>query len=151
MRKLSASILLAAVLGCSGDKLGPLGRDFYALESIAGVPLPAPYAQNPSYNGLLVADSIAFREGGTGFRHSVYQDENSTTRYAIDEDFNWTRDDNEIAITFICPPAALCIAGPHLIGTTDEATLTITDSKVTRQPLVYRRSGVERLESRRRR
>lgn len=141
----------AAAAGCKSDNLGPLGRDFYALQSVAGVPLPAPYAQNPDYNGLLVADSIAFREDGTGLRHAVYQEENSTNRYDANDDFNWTRQGNTISITMVCPPMALCIAGPHLIGTLDEASLTITDSKVTRQPLVYHRSGVERLERRSRR
>lgn len=147
MRRLALGCLLAGVLGCPADKLDPLGRDFYALESIAGVPLPAPYAQNPDYNGLFVADSMAFREDGTGFSHSVYQPENSVEKYMTDNDFNWTRDGNTIAITFVCPPGADCMAGPHLTGSVDEMTLTITESKVTRQPLVYRRSGVERLES----
>ena len=146
MRHLRLAIALVAVLGCTRDQ-SPLGRDFYALESVAGVALPAPYAPS-SYNGLLVADSIAFREDGTGLRHWVYQDENSTARHAIEEDFNWSRDGNSIAITFICPAMALCIVGPHLAGTIDATTLTITDSKVTRQPLIYHRSGIERLEAR---
>ena len=148
MRKVFVASALAVAAGCSSDTLGPLGRDFYALQSVAGVSLPAPYAPNPDYNGLLVADSIAFREDGTGLRHAVYQEENSTNRYDSNDDFNWTRSGNTIAITMVCPPMALCIAGPHFIGTLDDGTLTITDSKVTRQPLVYHRSGVERLERR---
>jgi len=150
MKRLSLILILAAALGCSKDE-SPLGRDFYALQTVAGVPLPAPYAPNASYNGLLVADSIAFREDGTGLRHWVYQDENSTARHALEEELNWSRDGNSIAITFVCPPTALCIAGPHFAGTIDETTMTITDSKVTRQPLVYQRSGIERLERRSRR
>ena len=145
MRHLRLALALALVLGCSKDQ-SPLGRDFYALQTVAGVALPAPYATNPSYNGLLVADSLAFRQGGTGLRHWVYQEEGSTQRVALEEDFNWTREGNSIAITFVCPPMALCIAGPHLVGTIDEVTLTITQSVVTRQPLVYQRSGIERLE-----
>jgi hypothetical protein len=31
----------------------------------------------------------------------------------------------------------MCIAGPHLVGTIGNGTLTITESLVTRQPLVY--------------
>jgi hypothetical protein len=150
MKRLALALILAAVLGCSKDQ-SPLGRDFYALQSIAGVVLPAPYAPNASYNGLLVADSIAFHEDGTGYRHWVYREENSTDDVSLEDGFNWTRDGNSIAITFLCPPAASCIAGPHFVGTIDEVSLTITDSKVTRQPLVYQRSGIERLERRTRR
>lgn len=150
MRRFSLGLILASALGCSHENLSPIGRDFYALQTVAGIPLPAPYAQNPYYNGLLVADSMSFRDDGTGLRHAVYQDENSTSQYASDEDFNWTRGGNSIAVTFVCPPMASCIAGPHLTGTIDETTITITDSKVTRGPLVYRRSGMERLESRHR-
>jgi hypothetical protein len=145
MKRISFVLALAAGLSCSSP-LEPLGRDFYALQSVAGVPLPAPYAPNPSYNGLLIADSIMFRQDGTGARHAVYQEENSTQRYESDESFNWTRDGNRIAITFVCPPTASCIAGPHLRGTVDETSITITESTVMRQPLVYRRSGIERLE-----
>lgn len=147
MRRLLSGLIIAAAMGCSLEDLSPIGRDFYALESVAGVPLPAPYAPNDAYNGLVIADSIMFREDGTGLRHAVYQEENSTEKYALDDDLNWTRNGNTIAITFVCPPMASCIAGPHLTGTIEETTLTITDSKVTRHPLVYRRSGVERLES----
>src|SRR3954462_15790121 len=114
MRQFAAGIVLAAAMGCSADTASPLGRDFYALQSVAGIPLPAPYAQNPYYNGLVVADSMAFREDGTGTRHAIYQQESSTERYATDEGFSWTRDGNNIAITFVCPALASCIAGPHL-------------------------------------
>jgi hypothetical protein len=145
MRHFSIAVALVTVLGCTKDQ-SPLGRDYYALQSVAGVSLPAPYAPNTEYNGLLVADSIAFRADGTGLRHWVYQDEGSTDRHELYQDFNWTRDGNDVAITFVCPDLALCIAGPHLVGTIDEVSVVITDSKVTRQPLVYQRSGIERLE-----
>jgi len=147
MRHLRLALALAVILGCKND-LSPLGRDYYALQSVAGVSLPAPYAPNSEYNGLLVADSIAFRADGTGLRHSVYQDENSTVRHAEDIDFSWTRSGNDLAITFVCPGFASCIAGPHLVGTIDDVSIVITDSKVTRQPLIYQRSGIERLEGR---
>jgi hypothetical protein len=145
MRTLPLTLLLALVPGCSNPAV-PLGRDYYALQSVAGVPLPAPYAPNPDVNGLVVADSLMFRADGSGHRQAVYQQEGSTERYTSTDAFNWTREANRISITFVCPPEALCIAGPHLRGTIDETTITIHESVVTRQPLVYRRSGVERLE-----
>jgi hypothetical protein len=147
MRHLRLAIAIAAALSCTKDQ-SPLGRDYYALQSVAGIALPAPYAQSTIYNGLLVADSIAFRADNTGLRHWVYQDENSTERHTVDTDFTWTRSGNDLTITFVCPPLALCIAGPHLVGTIDEVSIVITDSKVTRQPLIYQRSGIERLEGR---
>jgi hypothetical protein len=147
MKRISLVLIAAGALGCSTDQ-SPLGRDFYALQSVAGVQLPAPYAPNMAYNGLLVADSISFRDDGTGLRHWVYQDENSTDRHAVEEDFTWSRSGDAIAITFTCPSFASCIAGPHLMGTIDATSIVITDSKVTRQPLLYQRSGIERLEHR---
>jgi hypothetical protein len=146
MRRLLPALGLALAAACSTEPALPLGRDYYALESVAGVALPAPYAPNPSYNGLLVADSIMFREDGTGHRQAVYQEENSTTRFNSSEALNWTRSGNRIEVTFVCPPTASCIAGPHLVGTLDGTTITMTESVVMRHPLVYRRSGVERLE-----
>jgi hypothetical protein len=140
MRPLALACLVLAV-GCSSDQ-SPLGNDYYALANIAGDPLPARYAANSSSGGLLVADSIAFHENGTGIRRWVYQDAGSTERHTLDTEFNWTRDGNDIAITFVCPPLASCIAGPHLTGTINDDAMTITASAIMRAPLLYVRSGV---------
>ena len=145
MRRVFLAATIVAAIACD-TQVAPLGRDYYALQSVAGVPLPAPYATNPYYNGLLVADSIMFRDDGTGSRFATYQEENSTSRYSTVESFHWSRNDNRISITFVCPPTASCIAGPHLKGVIDETSMTITESVVMRHPLVYRRSGIERLE-----
>jgi len=150
MRKLWIGIV-ALTLGCSSDNLGPLGHDYYALESVAGTPLPAPYAPNLDYNGLVLGDSIAFRDDGTGIRRSVFQEEGATEKWSSETDFTWIRNGNQITISLSCPPFALCIAGPHLAGTIDDETLTISESTIMRHPALYRRSGIERLESRRRR
>ena len=41
MRRLSLAVVASLALGCTNDNLQPIARDYYALQSVAGVLLPA--------------------------------------------------------------------------------------------------------------
>ena len=134
MKRLCLAVFL--VIGCRSETEPVSGR-IYVMQSIAGQALPAPYAPNPDFNGLAVADTLALHEDGTGERRFVHEGDTPGSRIAERSDLTWTQSGPQITITLDCPPMALCIAGPHFVGTVASGKLTITQSLVTRQPLVY--------------
>ena len=127
---------LIALIACDGGPTQPpLHGEIYVLESIAGVSLPAPYAPNPEFSERIVADTFAFVDGESGIRRTKYEGDAEV----LDEEFSYSTSGESISITFGCPINALCIAGPHLTGTRTNASIIITHSVVTRQPLALRR------------
>ena len=134
-RVLVTCVLLA---GCRST-LGPLTGDVYVLESISGVPLPAPYAQNPDFNGRIIADTIAFISATTGERRTRLEVGSAGETRLERADFTYACEGDRVAISYPCPSNASCIAPPHLVGTLTSASFVVTTSKISRQPLVFRR------------
>lgn len=134
LKRLSLAVVLA--LACRSNT-EPLTGRIYILTSIAGQVLPAPYASNPDFNGLAIADTLALRDGGRGERRFVHEGDTPGSRVSERAELTWSQSGSQVTITLDCPPGAMCIAGPHLVGTIGNGTLTITESLVTRQPLVY--------------
>lgn len=133
---LSILILTAAVAGC-GNGVAPLTGDIYILQSIAGVPLPAPYVNAPD-GSKIVADSIALDGNGRGTRRTTYDGPSINSRQFTD--LTYVQSGNHVDIYFPCPPNADCIPGPHLSGTITSASLTIDQSTVySLKPLIYAR------------
>lgn len=111
--------------------------DIYVLESISGRPIPAPYSFNPDFNDRIHADTMAFASGGVGERRTQYDSYQGTLRLDLVR-FTYTRTGDRVEINFECPPGAVCIAPPHLAGTISTTGLTITESKITRLPMIFR-------------
>lgn len=109
--------------------------DVYTLATIAGVPLPAPYAPNAGVPDLMVSSTLALDDDGTGTWQSVI--DGAGDPYDQTSEFTWTRAGARVSITLRCPPTAGCIAVPHLVGDLDGGTLTVSTSPVIRTPLVF--------------
>jgi hypothetical protein len=128
-----ALLVLSAVAACSSPNAPRLSGDLYTLVSIAGVPLPAPYAENPSLNQRIVADTIAFTSTTTGERRTVYEERSGIERTA----FTYKLQNGNVEIAFKCPDTANCIAPPHMVGTLTFDDFRVTLSKVTRAPMTF--------------
>src|SRR5687767_4569931 len=121
---------LAFGAGCH-DSLAPLAGDIYVLQSIAGVPLPAPHVENSIEDMRIVADTIALSANGRGVRRTVYSGypaPHDPTRQ--EADLTYTRSGGHIEINYVCRDTGDCIAGPHLSGTITDGGMTIDQSAV---------------------
>jgi hypothetical protein len=114
----------------------------YVMRSIAGDPLPAPWAPNDAVTGRMLGSSVLLTDDGKGRYLATYEHDGGQT-FQQNSELTYTRDGADIAITFTCPPDALCIAGPHLVGRILEDGLRITTSNVIRTPVMFDR-GVAR-------
>jgi hypothetical protein len=136
-------LLFGAVLmmGCKSS-LGPLKGQLLILQSIEGIPLPAPYAENRNLDFRIIADTIALQTYDAGERRTrIEVDGAGNTRMDI-ESFSYVRTGDRVEITFPCPPNALCIKPPHLAGTLTESSFIVDQSVISRKPLVYRRMAI---------
>jgi hypothetical protein len=111
---------MAFTLGCS-DASGPgdlAGR--YRLERYEGSPLPAVMFQSSAGTSFIVSEQIVLDEDGDGLRFATGRTVDAAHPQGDDFSYShaltYTARNGQIAITFICPPNADCIAGPHLIG-----------------------------------
>ena len=135
-------VVAAALAGCSSS-LEPfdLGQ-VYVLETIQGKALPAEYAANPDFHARMLADTLILGDDGTGeWRATIESDTPGGAPRQEHSDLTYERSGLVISISLVCPNNALasCIAPPHLVGTIGETAITIAESRITRQPLVYRR------------
>jgi len=127
----------------------------FALQSIAGIALPAPEAFNTACGSTVVADTIIFHSGNTGVRRSAMDVPSWTgavnpvtcepaassprKRVVSRAEFTYRLVGTEIEIDFPCNDMASCIASPHLSGTMSMAALVFEISRIGRSPLVYTR------------
>ena len=111
----------------------------YALRSIAGNPLPAAYAPNPSVTSRVFADTLVLREDGTGEWKAVIENSFGGPTFVGTAELTYTQRDATIRISFVCPDLASCIEPPHLVGEVTSDGLDIQMSRVSRAPLVYER------------
>ena len=126
--------LLAGTLSCSDALAPPLEGDLYSLQSIAGVSLPARFAQLGPEGENIVADTLALRPDGTGTRRTRYEYPRLEPQ-STQSSFTYTRSGDRIEIRFPCPD--LCTDGPDLSGTITSAGISIDQSDYLRTPLVY--------------
>ena len=133
-----ALILALALLGGCNNGLAPLRGDLYALQSIAGVSLPAPYVANAIEGNRIIADTIALEADGTGMRRTLYGHLPEASRQ--EAELTYTRTGARIEINFRCRDTNDCIPGPHLSGTITDTGITIDQSTVySLKPFVYSR------------
>lgn len=126
-------VLLA---GCRSS-VAPISGDRYALESISGAPLPAPYSAIPEETNRIHSDTLILATDGSGERRTVYDSFQGTKRKERTS-LTYTSVAGRIELSLACtdPP---CLSPPHLKGTLQGFVITITESKITRVPLVFRR------------
>ena len=129
--------LLLAACGLDPD----VGGSTYALRSIAGIPLPAPYAQNPQFAGRIMSASIVLREDGTGEWRTVTEDSLGGPTHAGTAELTYTQRAGAITISLVCNDMGACIAPPHLVGevTSGGRAIDFPLSRITRAPLSYER------------
>lgn len=139
MRWLLVGVLLS--VGCTSS-VTPSRGELFILQSIAGIPLPAPYAENPNLDQRIIADSLWLTSLTAGERHTrVEVDAAGKTRLDVEE-FDYVRTGDHIEISFRCPPNALCIKPPHMVGMLTVESFVVDQSVVSRRPLVYRRMAI---------
>ena len=144
---LLAALLAGAVaLGC-GDSLGPddvAGR--YALQAIAGEPLPAVSFTGADVTVRVLAETLVLRADGTGTA-TVHEEveELSLPPGTTRSDRRWERAlrfrarDDRLEIEFICGPGELCVRPPHLIARRQGSALLVEYALGERVPQLYRR------------
>ena len=108
------------------------------LQSIDGVPLPAPYTQNTALTNRMFADTLILGVGGKGQWRAVVEDSYGGAKRRDVENFTYSGT-THIEIEFYCPDVASCIAPPHLAGDVTSNGIVFTISRVTRAPLVFER------------
>lgn len=129
-------LLVALLVGGCRSSVEPLTGDIYILESINGSRLPAPYQPGTELVNRIHADTISLESDGTGERRTRYDSYQGTTRLER-LTLTYTRTGNRIELALSCPGPEPCVAAPQLAGTVTSVDLTITESKITRLPLVY--------------
>ena len=130
------ALLLCA---CENSTAVPAGGSRYALRSIAGNPLPAAYAQNPSSTNRVFADTLLLREDGTGEWKAVIEQSFGGPTFAGTAELTYTQRDATISVSFVCDDMASCVAPPHFVGEVNADGLEFHLSRVSRAPLVYER------------
>jgi hypothetical protein len=137
-------LLMCAGLAAACDE--PLGPNdivgTYVLQTVAGEALPAIVDSN-SYDFLrVVADTLRFTADGRGTRAEVVESEPSnggapTGPMRWEQSFRFSVAHGWIAITFDCPPNALCAAPPHVVARPTANGLRVDFALTSRVPQTY--------------
>ena len=152
MRKVARSMAGAALtlatvaaLGCSNDPTGP--DDFagtYDLVRYEGSPIPVIQTQSSAGTVTIVAERILLGDDGKGIKSTTVIEVNAQTPQgaplAYASGFTYALVGSSIAITFICPPNASCIAGPHLVGERAGSDLILARPASSKPASVYARA-----------
>ena len=146
LRRLLPVAVAFAVAGCCCGPVDASSRPagVYVLTSVAGTPLPAPANPPGTAPVTAVADTLVLRADSTGSEHFVGRTGGPGTASDVSRmtELSWHRTAGEVQITYVCPPNADCVAGPHLkAAETSDTSLVVSYSIATRTPLQYRRVG----------
>lgn len=128
---------VAATIGCrdSVSPRAPAGT--YALRSIRGEALPAQEFENAFVTSMIVADTLRLRADGTGTqrRIAIYVGGTASPQHVdATTELHYVVGNDRIEITFVCPPNASCVAGPHVIGTLTLSGFTVSWALGARVP-----------------
>jgi hypothetical protein len=115
----------------------PAPGDDYVLKSIAGVDLPAPWAEYEGISARMMSATLTLREDGTGTWRAVTESELNGPTTEWESEVTYSLDGSGIAIDFVCSDLADCIAGPHFLGEVTATGILISTSTVMRAPLVF--------------
>jgi hypothetical protein len=133
----------ALVAGCGlgpSDPFDDVRGPRYALVSIEGRPLPAPWAPNRAVEDRVTAGELALADGRGAWALTVVSA--ATGRARRDESaFTYRTVGGRILVEFPCDDTGSCIGPPHLQGVVTDDRVVFDSSRVTRAPLVFERAG----------
>ena len=139
-------VLLSAVLALAcGEALGPGDiAGTYALQRVAGDPLPAVLYTTQTVVVRVFADTLRFTADRRGISTTVRESEPVTGGPATEPrrgetGFSFRVADGRIEVAFDCPINANCVAPPHLVLKRTDAGLRADFALVARTPLLYAR------------
>jgi hypothetical protein len=127
-----------------GDGTGP-GRftGSYDLRRYEGVPIPVITSQSDAGSVSIVAQRIVLGDDGKGGMSTTIRVVNAVTPQGAltgySQALTYVGLGAKIAITFICPPNADCLAGPHLVGERNGDDLTVARPQSSKPASVYSR------------
>ena len=139
----ASALAIVAGTGCS-DSVGPDGfAGRYDLDRYEGQALPAIALETSAGRSIVVAERITLGDNGTGLIERTLR----TVQYqpSIDETFpvrsvvTFKVVADRIEITYVCPPNADCIAGPHLVGERSGNSLVLAWPPSSKSASVYKR------------
>jgi len=141
---LALSMFSTLTAGCR-NSLGPDDiAGTYVLERVGDDPLPAEVFRDTHGVVSIVADTIRLSENGRGSLASVrvidlIGVEAPQMPSRLERALTFRVVGSRIEMVFVCPPNALCTAGPHLIASPHARGLVVESSLVADAPLHYRR------------
>ena len=135
--------VVLAVVACS-DTTGPDHfAGSYRLERYEGAALPAVTYQAGTTSVTILRQSLMLGEEGTGVATSTTRVVDPTTPQGSENTFSsllrFEVRGGKIEITYVCPPDADCIAGPHLVGERVDGSLVLSPPASSRPASIYRR------------
>jgi len=140
-----AMALLLPVLGC-GDPLSPADvTGTYVLQRVADRPLPTELFRNDDVIVRVFADTIRLRADGSASIASVTESESMfdgsilQSSPAEEGRFYFRVVGGRVEITYICPPNASCVDGPHLLARRDGDGLLVETRSSVVPPRFYAR------------
>src|ERR671921_217494 len=102
--------LFVALLGIAcNSSAGPLKGELFVLQSIEGVALPAPYAENRNFPLRIIADTLGLLTSNSGERRTRLEADNIGSTRFTRETFTYVRTGDHLEISFPCPDNADCI------------------------------------------
>jgi hypothetical protein len=144
-RRLARTITLicAAIQLACGEPLAPgdiVGT--YALQNVAGEPLPTVLFTNEFATVRVFADTLRFTPDGRGSINTIRENEpragdGPTQRYAWQTAFSYRVVEDRIEVAFDCPPNANCVKPPHLVLRETPTGLRADFALGARLPLFY--------------
>ena len=136
MRTTRVFWLLLCVGGCQPPSGIDARAEVYVLRSLAGQNLPAPLTSNPASSSRIIADTLAFSEGGVGEHRGAYEAP-GTGLWTVRTPFTYVRTGDRVEISLRCDDQASCVAPPHYVGRFTATELLIDQSNVFRVPLRF--------------
>ena len=139
------ALAFATGLGCTNDSTGPdRFAGTYDLVRYEGVPLPAVLSRSSSTSVSLVTQRLLLGDAGTGVMATSVLEVNARTLLgsplSYSSGLTYVLVGGKIAITFVCPPTADCVAGPHLVGERTGDDLTLAPPTSSKPASVYARA-----------
>jgi hypothetical protein len=138
-----ACIAILAV-GCgSPTDSNPLAGTF-VLRTIAGEALPA-LAWETEYTAIhIIADTLLIPPRGRAEERRTAEVHSSVPHHSqkvhtTSSEIGIRLAAGRLELSYVCPPNANCVAGPHLIGRLTDVGLTFETASGMRVPLVYER------------
>ena len=123
-------LMLLFPAGCDSPTGARLADDVYALTSVGGEPVPTVLFAFEGTTVVVLADTLRFSSHAPGThvrRQEVTHDTDPGSprveRYEAEFGYRITGD--RIEISYVCPPFASCVAGPHLTGVITDGTIRL--------------------------